>query len=63
MWRPQADGKTPLFSFGAWLTEPPKRLNKNKLATAMTNKLARIATSILRHGKNFDTHRIEVTAI
>ena len=51
------------FSFGAWLTEAAKRMHKNKLAAALANKLARIAWSIMRHGKNFDTHRIEVTAI
>lgn len=51
------------FSFGAWLTEAAKRMHKNKLAAALANKLARIAWSILRHGKDFDTHRIDVTAI
>ena len=51
------------FSFGAWLTEAAKRMHKNKLAAALANKLARIAWSILRHGKDFDTHRIEVTAV
>jgi transposase len=51
------------FSFGPWLTEASKRMHKNKLAAALANKLARIAWSILRHGKDFDTHRIEVTAI
>ena len=51
------------FSFGAWLTEAAKRMHKNKLAAALANKLARIAWSILRHGKDFDTHRTEVTAI
>jgi transposase len=51
------------FSFGPWLTEASKRMHENKLAAALANKLARIAWSILRHGKDFDTHRIEVTAI
>jgi len=51
------------FSFGPWLKEASKRMHKNKLAAALANKLARIAWSILRHGKDFDTHRIEVTAI
>lgn len=51
------------FSFGAWLAEAAKRMHKNKLAAALANKLARIAWSILRHGKDFDTHRIEVAAI
>jgi len=53
----------PKFSFGSWLEETSKRMHKNKLATALANKLARIAWSILRSGKDFDTHRIEVTAV
>ncbi len=51
------------FSFGPWLEEASTRMHKNKLATALANKLARIAWSILRNGKDFDKHRIEVTAI
>jgi transposase len=51
------------FSFGAWLTEATKRMHKNKVAAALANKLARIAWSILRNGQDFDTHRIEATAI
>ena len=51
------------FSFGPWLTEAAKRMHKNKLAVALANKLARIAWSILRNARSFDTHRIEVTAI
>jgi transposase len=53
----------PKLSFGSWLEEASRRMHKNKLATALANKLARIAWSILRSGKAFDTHRIEVTAI
>ena len=45
------------FSFGPWLAEAAKRLQKHKLATALANKLARIAWSILRNGKSFDTHQ------
>lgn len=51
------------FSFGPWLEEASKRMHKNKLAAALANKLARIAWSILRHEQEFDTHRVEVTAI
>jgi hypothetical protein len=38
-------------------------MHRNKLATALANKLARIAWSVLRHGKAFDSHTPEVTAI
>ena len=51
------------FSFGPWLTEAATRLHRNKLATALANKLARIAWSVLRHDKAFDSHNPEVTAI
>ena len=51
------------FSFGPWLEQASKRMHKNKLAAALANKLARIAWSVLRHGKTFDTNRIEVTAV
>jgi|SRR5262245_3233065 len=51
------------FSFGAWLKAAAPRLHKNKLATALANKLARISWSVLRNGKPFDTHRHEVAAI
>ena len=37
------------FSFGAWLLNAAPRLHRNKLATALANKLARIAWSILRN--------------
>ena len=51
------------FSFGPWLEQASQRMHKNKLAAALANKLARIAWSVLRHGKAFDTNRIEVTAV
>jgi transposase len=43
------------FSFGTWLQNSAPRLHRNKLATALANKLARIAWSVLRHEKMFDT--------
>lgn len=51
------------FGFGPWLKEATTRLHRNKLATALANKLARIAWSVLRHGRPFDHHKDEVLAI
>ena len=52
------------FSFGPWLeAAAAARMHKNKLAAALANKLARIAWSVLRHGKTFDINRIEAAAI
>jgi transposase len=51
------------YSFGAWLKEAATRLHRNKAATALANKLARIAWSVLRNGKVFDVLRHEVAAI
>lgn len=44
------------FSFGTWLKEAAPRLHRNKLATALANKLARISWSVLSNGRSFDTH-------
>ena len=38
------------FSFGPWVTAAATRLHRNKLATALANKLARIAWSVLATG-------------
>ncbi len=51
------------FSFGPWLTGAATRMHRNKLATALANKLARIAWSVLANRKAFDTNRNEVVAI
>ncbi|NIV19055.1 MAG: IS110 family transposase [Woeseiaceae bacterium] len=51
------------FSFGPWLEQASQRMHKNKLAAALANKLARIAWSVLRHDRDFDAHRTELTAI
>jgi transposase len=51
------------FSFGTWLQNAAPRMHRNKLATALANKLARIAWSILRNEKTFDSPRHEVMAI
>jgi transposase len=51
------------YSFGAWLKEAATRLHRNKAATALANKLARIAWSVLRNDKIFDMSHSEVPAI
>ena len=51
------------FSFGAWLLNGAPRLYRNKLATALANKLARIAWNILRNEKTFDINRHKAMAI
>lgn len=38
------------------MKEAAPRLHRNKLATALANKLARISWSVLRNGRSFDTH-------
>jgi transposase len=50
------------FSFGPWLRTASERLHRHKLAVALANKLARIAWSVLRHDKAFDTH-LKIAAI
>jgi transposase len=42
------------YSFGRWLSAAAKRLHKNVLAAALANKLARIACSVLSHGRAYD---------
>ena len=51
------------LSIGNWLKTAAPRMHKNKLAIALANKLARIAWGILRSGKAFDDHHVEVTAV
>ena len=42
-----------------WLEAAKKRLHRNVLAIALANKLARIAWSVLAHGRTFETRRID----
>ncbi len=42
-------------SFVAWLTAAAKRLHHNVLATALANKLARIAWAVLAQRRNYET--------
>lgn len=51
------------FSFGTWLKQASGRMHKNKLAAALANKLARIAWSVLRNERKFDTHRFEAASV
>ena len=41
-----------------WIEAAKKRLHHNVLAIALANKLARIAWSVLAHGRNFETRTI-----
>jgi transposase len=45
-----------------WIEAAKKRLHRNVLAIALANKLARIAWSVLAHGRNFETRTISVSA-
>jgi hypothetical protein len=44
-------------SFGPWLTAAAKRLHYNVLATALANKLARIAWTILTQRRSYEARR------
>jgi len=46
----------------ALLKAAKKRLHHNVLAIALANKLARLAWSVLAHGRNFETRTINVAA-
>jgi transposase len=45
-------------SFGLWLTAAAQRLHHNVLATALANKLARIAWTVLARGRSYEA-RVE----
>ncbi len=53
----------PKLSFGPWLQQADARMNRHKLAIALANKLARIAWSVLRHDRAFDTQPADTPAI
>ena len=51
------------YGLKPWLEAAKKRLHHNVLAIALANKLARIAWSVLAHGRNFEMTTIyEATA-
>ncbi len=43
-----------------WIEAAKKRLHHNVLAIALANKLARIAWSVLAHGRAFEANRLKV---
>jgi transposase len=45
-----------------WIEAAKKRLHRNVLAIALANKLARIAWSVLAHGRSFEARKIDETA-
>jgi transposase len=49
-------------SFGPWLTAAARRLHHNVLATALANKLARIAWTVLAQGRNYEARVISGVA-
>jgi transposase len=49
-------------SFGPWLMAAAKRLHHNVLATALANKLARIAWTVLAQRRNYETRVMTVAA-
>jgi hypothetical protein len=50
-------------SFGPWLTTAAKRLHHNVLPTALANKLARIAWTVLAQRRNYETRVIADLAL
>jgi transposase len=49
-------------SFGLWLTASAHRLHHNVLATALANKLARIAWTVLAQGRSYEA-RVKPAAV
>src|ERR1700738_3676120 len=45
-------------SFGPWLAAAAKRLHHNVLATALANKLARIAWTVLAQGRSYERRAV-----
>jgi transposase len=47
------------YGLKSWIEAAKKRLHHNVLAVALANKLARIAWSVLAHGRTFETSKIQ----
>ena len=45
-----------------WIEAAKKRLHHNVLAIALANKLARIAWSVIAHGRAFETNKLQAAA-
>ena len=50
------------YGLKPWIEAAKKRLHHNVLAIALANKLARIAWSVLAHGRNFEVRKIDEAA-
>jgi transposase len=46
------------YGLKPWIEAAAKRLHHNVLAIALANKLARIAWSVLHHGRNFEVRKV-----
>jgi transposase len=46
----------------SWIEAAKKRLHRNVLAIALANKLARIAWSVLAHGRSFEASKFNEAA-
>jgi transposase len=57
--RPNSWGR---YGLRPWLDAAAKRLNRNVLAVALANKLARIAWSVLAHRRSYDPNSVARTA-
>jgi len=51
------------YGLKPWIEAAKKRLHRNVLAIALANKLARIAWSVLAHGRNFEASKLAEAAI
>ena len=51
------------YGLKPWIEAAKRRLHRNVLAIALANKLARIAWSVLAHGRNFEASKVAEGAI
>ena len=48
------------YGLKCWIEAAVKRLHRNVLAIALANKLARIAWSVLAHGRGFEASKLQI---